>query len=77
MQLNAIGFCFGGLCVLDLARYNVGLQSVVSFHGALKPLDPEADHSKLPAITAKVLVLHGEADEHVNVDVPGFLKVSC
>jgi len=54
----AIGFCFGGLCVLDLARSGAELAGVVSFHGLLKPngLANEAP------FTAKVLVLHGWDD---------------
>ena len=32
-QVAAIGFCFGGLCVLDLARVGASLLGVVSFHG--------------------------------------------
>ena len=31
----AIGYCFGGLCVLDLARIGTDLSGVVSFHGLL------------------------------------------
>jgi dienelactone hydrolase len=63
----AIGFCFGGLCVLDLARSGpAGLKGVVSFHGLFHP-------PKLGAqapIKAKVLMLHGYDDplatpEHV------------
>jgi dienelactone hydrolase len=56
-RIAAIGFCFGGLCVLDLARSGADVRGVVSFHGLLKP-------SGLPAqpIVAKALVLHGDAD---------------
>lgn len=55
--MAAIGFCFGGLCVLDLARSGADLRGVVVFHGLLKPsgLEPRP-------IRAKVLVLHGDAD---------------
>jgi dienelactone hydrolase len=58
-RLGAIGFCFGGLCVLDLARsVPAGLKGVVSFHGLFHPpkLGPQAP------ITAKVLMLHGYDD---------------
>jgi dienelactone hydrolase len=54
-KLGAIGFCFGGLCVLDLARAGLeGLRGVVSFHGLLGPpgLGPQGP------IAASVLVLH-------------------
>lgn len=54
----AIGFCFGGLCVLDLARSGIGIGGVASFHGLLEP-PPEAERQR---IAAKVLVLHGWDD---------------
>ncbi len=60
-KIGAIGFCFGGLCVLDLARANVDVRGVVSFHGLLnKPTD-------LPTTTTrtKILVLHGHDDPMV------------
>ena len=55
--IAAIGFCFGGLCVLDLARSGADVRGVVSFHGLLGP-------SGLPAqpVKSKVLALHGYAD---------------
>lgn len=58
-RIGAIGYCFGGLCVLDLARSAPpGVKGVVSFHGLFHPpnLGPQAP------ITAKVLMLHGYAD---------------
>ncbi|WP_347986860.1 dienelactone hydrolase family protein [Methylomonas sp. AM2-LC] len=57
-RIAAIGFCFGGLCALDLARTGVELSGVVSFHGLLSP--PE--NIPNPIIKAKVLVLHGYDD---------------
>ena len=57
-KIAAIGYCFGGLCVLDLARSGADIKGVVSFHGLLGA--PE--HSQKPVITAKVLVLHGNDD---------------
>lgn len=56
-RVAAIGYCFGGLCVLDLARSGADLRGVVSFHGLLKPngLPPQK-------IKAKALVLHGADD---------------
>jgi dienelactone hydrolase len=58
----AIGYCFGGLAVLDLARANApGLAGVVSFHGLLIPNDlDQHDH-----IAARVLVEHGWDDPMV------------
>ena len=60
----AIGYCFGGLVVLDLARSGEQLRGVVSFHGLLMP----SDISK-GGIKAKVLVLHGERDPMVPLDM--------
>jgi dienelactone hydrolase len=56
-RVAAIGFCFGGLCVLDLARAGADLRGVVAFHGLLHPsgLPPEP-------IRARVLALHGYDD---------------
>lgn len=58
-RIGAIGYCFGGLCALDLARAALpGVRAVVSFHGLLKaPPKPLAKK-----ITAEVLVLHGYDD---------------
>ena len=63
-QIAAIGFCFGGLCALDLARSGASLKGVVSFHGLLNK--PEA----LPTqpMIAKILVLHGYDDPMVTPD---------
>ena len=60
-HIAAIGFCFGGLCVLDLARTRDDLAGVVSFHGNLSG----ADNVPAPQISAKVLVLHGYDDPMV------------
>ncbi|MGB0955937.1 MAG: dienelactone hydrolase family protein, partial [Panacagrimonas sp.] len=56
-RIAAIGFCFGGLCALDLARSGAEVRAVASFHGLLKP--PETRAGK---IGAKVLVMHGSDD---------------
>ncbi|CAP31918.1 Protein CBG13057 [Caenorhabditis briggsae] len=61
-KIGAIGFCFGGLCVLDLARYNIGLKAVVSFHGTLKPL-PGVPLD--PIIGTAIQAHHGDADSHI------------
>ena len=60
-KIAAMGFCFGGLCALDLARTGVDILGVVSFHGLFVPPDniPE------PKIKAKVLALHGHDDPMV------------
>lgn len=55
---GAIGFCFGGLCVLDLARTGVDVAGVVSFHGLFDaPRNTSGNR-----ILAKVLALHGWED---------------
>ncbi|MEN8260019.1 MAG: dienelactone hydrolase family protein, partial [Pseudomonadota bacterium] len=62
--IAAMGFCFGGLCVLDLARTGADLRGVVSFHGLLGAPGNTAGNK----IRAKVLVLHGHDDPMVPVD---------
>ena len=57
-RVAAIGFCFGGLCVLDLARCGEDLRGVVSLHGLFNP----PDNIPSPSIKAKVLALHGWDD---------------
>jgi dienelactone hydrolase len=56
--LAAIGYCFGGLCVLDLARISRDLSGVASFHGLFDAPGNAPDHP----ISAKVLALHGWDD---------------
>ncbi|MDG1114195.1 MAG: dienelactone hydrolase family protein [Pseudomonadales bacterium] len=56
----AVGYCFGGMCVLELARMGAPVQGVVSVHGILA--HGEAANA---AITAKVLCLHGHDDPMV------------
>ena len=63
-RVAAIGFCFGGLCALDLARTGADLRGVVSFHGLL--MSPE--NIPHPQIKAKVLVLHGHDDPMATPD---------
>jgi dienelactone hydrolase len=68
-RVAAIGYCFGGTCVLELARSGAELAGVVSFHGGLDTPTP-ADARN---IKAKVLVLHGGDDPHVpRKDVEAF-----
>jgi dienelactone hydrolase len=45
-KIAAVGFCFGGLCALDLARTGADVQAVASFHGMLKPA-PNMKGSKI------------------------------
>jgi dienelactone hydrolase len=57
----AVGFCFGGLAVLTMARAGADLAGVVSIHGSLATPAPAGPGSVLP----RVLVCHGARDPHV------------
>jgi len=57
-RLAAIGFCFGGTTVLELARGGADLKGVVSFHGGLQTAAP----AEPGAVTPKVLVCTGADD---------------
>lgn len=60
-RVAAIGYCFGGTGVLELARTGVDVRGVVSFHGGIDSPTP-ADGAN---IKAKVLLLHGASDPFV------------
>jgi dienelactone hydrolase len=60
-RVAAIGYCFGGTGVLELARSGAPLVGVVSFHGALARTDDEGPD----AIKSKILVCHGGDDPMV------------
>lgn len=68
-RIAAVGYCFGGTAVLELARSGADVAGVVSFHGGLStPLPASAGSLK-----AKVLVLHGADDPFVPAaEVTGF-----
>jgi len=61
LPLGAIGFCMGGQAVLELARDGAPLFAVTSFHGLLDTDLP----AKPGAISARILVCHGDADPMV------------
>jgi dienelactone hydrolase len=63
-RVAAIGYCFGGTTVLELARSGAPLVGVVSFHGGLDTPTPEDAKN----IKGKVLILHGADDPHVPPD---------
>ena len=66
----AIGYCFGGLTVLTLARNGADLAGVISMHGSLATVRPAVAGS----VRAKILVCHGASDPHVPLkDVTGFI----
>ena len=70
-RIGAIGFCFGGATVLELARSGANVEGVVTFHGSLATKDP----AKPGDIKAKeILVLHGSQDPMVKPEaVAGFM----
>lgn len=57
-SVAAIGYCFGGLCVLDIARTGEPVAGVVSFHGLFDPPGNTAENR----VAARVLALHGWDD---------------
>ncbi len=61
-RLAAIGFCFGGTTVLELAYSGADLAGVVSFHGGL----PKASPDDVKRLKAAILVLHGADDSGVS-----------
>ena len=63
-RVAAMGFCFGGLSVLDLARTGAELSGVASFHGLFNPPGNTAGNK----INAKVLVMHGWDDPMAKPD---------
>lgn len=63
-RIAAMGFCFGGLCVLDLARTGADIRGIASFHGLLSAPGNTAGNT----IAAKVLVLHGWDDPMATPD---------
>jgi len=62
-RIAAIGFCFGGLCALDLARNGADIRGAVSFHGNLTP--PQKTAPSPGSITPSILALHGYEDPMV------------
>lgn len=60
-RMGAIGFCFGGLCALDLVRTGAAVRGVVSFHGLLQAPEDFVTRS----IPSKILALHGYDDPMV------------
>jgi dienelactone hydrolase/uncharacterized protein YndB with AHSA1/START domain len=61
-RIAAIGYCFGGAVVLNMARAGLELDGVASFHGNLQPMIPEAQRSP---IQGRVIVFNGADDPFV------------
>ena len=73
-KLAAIGFCYGGKVVLDLARSGADLEAVVTFHANLSAKAP----AQKGQIKAEILVLHGEIDTMTTLDdVAKFREEMC
>src|SRR6266566_1698937 len=62
--IAAIGFCSGGLCVLDIARTGADVRGVASFHGVFT----RPGNTKGTRINAKVIAFHGWGDPFVRPD---------
>jgi dienelactone hydrolase len=63
-RIAAIGYCFGGGIVLNMARQGVDLKGVVSFHGSLSPVQPV----QAGVVKARILVLNGDADRFTTAE---------
>lgn len=71
-RMAAIGYCFGGATVMQLAYSGADLDGVVSFHGSL----PVASEEQAKNIKAHVLVAHGEADGFIPAERIGRFKAA-
>lgn len=60
-RLAAMGYCFGGMVALELARSGEDLRGVVSFHGILSTPHPEEAKN----VKGRILILHGANDPNV------------
>jgi dienelactone hydrolase len=68
-RIAAIGYCFGGTTVIELARSGADIAGVVSFHGGLDSPNPADGRN----IRCKVLALHGGDDPFVSAaDIAAF-----
>ncbi|MCO6411561.1 MAG: dienelactone hydrolase family protein [Thiogranum sp.] len=63
-KLAAIGYCFGGATVMEMAYAGADIGLVASFHGSL----PVADEKAQQAIKSRILVAHGNADPFIPVE---------
>lgn len=67
-KIAAIGYCFGGTSVLELARSGADIRGVVSFHGGLDTPNPAETRN----VKAKILVCHGANDGFTSASVAAF-----
>jgi len=69
-DIAAIGYCFGGAVVLQMAREGLDLDAVVSFHGSLGTQQPAQTNT----VKARIMVAHGAADPFVKPEqITGFM----
>ncbi len=68
-QVAAIGYCFGGAQVINMAKLGENMNGVVSFHGNLTVVPADKNLLKTP-----ILVCHGETDQFVNADEVALFK---
>jgi dienelactone hydrolase len=64
-RIAAIGYCFGGATVQQLAYSGAAVRGVVSFHGSLIPPAPD----QVKQVRAKLLICHGSADPFTKPEV--------
>jgi dienelactone hydrolase len=70
-KVAAVGYCFGGRAVLELARTGADLAGAISVHGSLRTAKPASPGG----VKAKVLVCHGALDPHVpSAQLTGFIE---
>ena len=60
----AVGYCFGGAAVLELARSGADLKGFATFHGGLKTPDVQ-NYAKA---RGEILIMHGSADSNITMD---------
>ncbi|MQY21717.1 dienelactone hydrolase family protein [Nocardia macrotermitis] len=60
-RIAVVGYCFGGMAALQLARSGSSVRAAVSIHGSLRTQNPAAPG----AVRARILVCHGATDPHV------------
>jgi dienelactone hydrolase len=63
-RIAAIGYCFGGATVQQMAYSGAGLRGVVSFHGSLLPVQED----RVKQVKAIILILHGASDPLITVE---------
>jgi dienelactone hydrolase len=70
-SIGAVGYCFGGRAVLELARSGADLAGAISVHGSLETATPASPGG----IKAKLLICHGALDPHVpTTQVTAFIQ---